>query len=64
MRLNPDELAAVQALAEEQDVPASTLVRGWIVRQLAAEQAGTADTTAMLDRLETDVRVLRKLVAS
>lgn len=64
LRLNPDELAAVQALAEEQDVPASTLVRGWIVRQLAAEQAGTADTTAMLDRLETDVRVLRKLVAS
>lgn len=64
LRLNPDELAAVQALAEDQGVPASTLVRGWIVRQLAAEQAGGADTAAMLDRLETDVRVLRRLVAS
>jgi hypothetical protein len=64
LRLNPDELAAVQALAEDQGVPASTLVRGWIVRQLAAEHAGAADTAAMLDRLETDVRVLRKLVAS
>ena len=64
LRLSPDELAALQALAEDQGVPASTLVRGWIVRQLAAEHAGGADTTAMLDRLETDVRVLRKLVAS
>jgi hypothetical protein len=64
LRLQPDELAAVQALAEDQGVPASTLVRGWIVRQLAAEHAGAADTAAMLDRLETDVRVLRKLVAS
>ncbi len=64
LRLNPDELAAVQALADDQGVPASTLVRGWIVRQLAAEHAGATDTAAMLDRLETDVRVLRKLVAS
>lgn len=64
LRLNPDELAAVQALAEDQGVPASTLVRGWIARQLAAEQAGAADAAAMLDRLETDVRVLRRLVAS
>ena len=39
LRLNPDELAAMQALAEDKGVPASTLVRGWIVRQLAAEQA-------------------------
>jgi hypothetical protein len=64
LRLNPDELAAVQALAEGQCVPASTLVRGWIVRQLAAEQAGAADVAALLDRLETDVRVLRRLVSS
>jgi hypothetical protein len=64
LRLNPDELGAVQALAEEQGVPASTLVRGWIVRQLAAERVGAADTDAALDRLETDVRALRKLLVS
>jgi hypothetical protein len=64
LRLNPDELAAVQALAEDQGVPASTLVRGWIVRQLAAERVGAADTDAALDRLETDVRALRKLLVS
>jgi hypothetical protein len=64
LRLNPDELAAVQAMAEDQGVPASTLVRGWIVRQLAAEHVGATNTAALLDRLETDVRVLRKLIAS
>ena len=64
LRLNPDELAAVQALAESQGVPASTLARGWIVQRLAVESTGPDDTAAMLDRLETDVRVLRKLLAS
>jgi hypothetical protein len=64
LRLNPEELAAVQALAEAQGVPASTLARAWIVQRLAAENTGPNDTATMLDRLETDVRVLRKLVAS
>jgi hypothetical protein len=48
----------VQALAEEQGVPASTQSRGWVVRQLGAEHADNADTAAMLDRLETDVRLV------
>jgi hypothetical protein len=64
LRLNRYELAAVQALAEDQGVPASTLVRGWIVRQLAAEQTGSADAATLLDRLEADVRVLRRLLSS
>jgi transposase-like protein len=64
LRLNPDEIAAVHALAETHDVAASTLVRGWILQRLAAERNHPDDTAAMLDRLESDVRVLRKLVAS
>lgn len=64
LRLNPDELASVQALAEDQGVPASTLVRGWIVRRLAAERTAPTDTAAVVERLEADVRTLRKLVAS
>ena len=64
LRLNPDELAAVQAAAEDRDIPASTLVRGWIVRQLAAERGAPTDTAAVVERLEADVRTLRKLVAS
>lgn len=64
LRLNPDELAAVQALALERDVPASALVRGWIMQQLGAERRAPTDTAAVVDRLEADVRTLRKLVAS
>ena len=46
LRLNPDELAAVERLADVRDIPAATLVRGWIVRQLAAERATPTDATA------------------
>mgnify|MGYP004702316357 CR=1 FL=1 len=64
LRLNPDELAELQAVAEARGVPASTLVRGWILQRLTAERTTPNDTTLMLDRLENDVRVLRKLVAT
>lgn len=64
LRLNPEELAALQDYAQAQGVPASTIARGWIVARLAAESNGPDDTATMLDRLETDVRTLRKLVAS
>jgi hypothetical protein len=64
LRLNPDELAAVQELAQDRDVPASALVRGWIVQRLAAERSAPTDAAAVVDRLEADVRTLRKLVAS
>jgi hypothetical protein len=64
LRLNPEEMAAVQQLAAERDVPASTLVRGWIVQRLAAASAAPTDTAAVVARLEDDVRTLRRLVAS
>jgi hypothetical protein len=64
LRLNPEELAEVQAVADDRGVPASTLVRGWIVRQLATERNAPTDTAAVVERLEADVRTLRKLVAS
>ena len=64
LRLNPDELAAVQELARERGVPASAVVRGWIVQRLAAERNAPTDTAAVVERLEADVRTLRKLVTS
>jgi len=64
LRLNPDELTAVQDLARESDIPASALVRGWIVQRLAAERSAPTDTATVVDRLEADVRTLRKLVGS
>lgn len=64
LRLNPEELAELQALAADRGIPASTLARGWIVRQLAAEHNAPDDTTLVVERLEADVRTLRKLVTS
>jgi hypothetical protein len=40
------------------------LVRGWIMQRLAAERSAPTDTAAVVERLEADVRTLRKLVAS
>jgi len=39
LRLNPDELKAVQELARQREVPASALVRGWILQRLATRRA-------------------------
>lgn len=64
LRLNPDELTAVQDLANERDVPASALVRGWIVQRIEAERNAPTDTAAVVARLEADVRTLRKLVTA
>ncbi|MBO0880984.1 MAG: hypothetical protein J2P17_11700 [Mycobacterium sp.] len=64
LRLKPDELAAVQQIADERGVPASTVVRGWIARQLEAERNAPTDTAAVVERLEADVRTLRALIAS
>ncbi len=36
IRLDPDEVAALHARAEETGLPASTLARSWIVEQLRA----------------------------
>lgn len=48
VRLNPDEVAAVQRLAEAAGLPASTLVRSWIVERLHDEQGGHGDAGAEL----------------
>jgi hypothetical protein len=64
LRLNPDELTALHELAREREVPASALVRGWIMQHVAAEHNAPSTTAAALERLEADVRALRNLVAS
>jgi len=43
VRLTPDEVAAVQAAADRAGLPASTLVRSWIVERAGAENTGDAD---------------------
>ena len=63
LRLNPDELAAVQRLAAERDVPASALVRGWIVQRIAVEGSADREAASVVQRLEADVHRLRELIA-
>jgi hypothetical protein len=53
----------LQELASERNVPASALVRGWIVQRLAAERSAPTDAAAAVERLEADVATLRKLVS-
>lgn len=48
VRLNPDELAAVQDLAEAAGLPASTLVRSWIIDRIRAERGEIGDAEAEL----------------
>ncbi len=64
VRLNPDELADLRDAAQRRGIPPSTLVRGWVVREIAAEKSDPADAARVVDRLEDDVRALRRLVAS
>jgi len=44
VRLSPDEVAAVQLAAERADLPASTLVRSWIVERARNEGLSPAES--------------------
>lgn len=48
IRLNPDEVAALQAISDAAGVPGSTLARSWIVERIQEEQAGLSDAEAEL----------------
>ena len=43
IRLNPDEVVDLQALADAADLPASTLARSWIVERIREERAELSD---------------------
>ena len=61
VRLAPDDVAAIEALAGKLDVPISALVRGWILDALAAKREESVATA--LDRVTADIQRLRELVA-
>ncbi|MGH3769271.1 MAG: hypothetical protein ACRDTX_29680, partial [Pseudonocardiaceae bacterium] len=62
IRLNPDEFEALSRHAEQLDLPASTLVRSWILTQLRAD----SDTSpvATVDRIAREVEQLRRRLVS
>src|ERR1700722_18257652 len=48
IRLNPDEVAALQSIADAAGVPGSTLARSWIVERIQEENAGLSDAEVEL----------------
>lgn len=60
IRLNPDEVAALQRLADTEGVPASTLARAWIVERLRDEQEELGDAEAELRAARRHLAHLQK----
>ncbi len=59
-RVSPENLAAIEDLAGQLDVPVSALLRGWILAGLNARKDETVQTA--IERLSADVQRLRELV--
>jgi hypothetical protein len=60
VRLNPDEVAALESIARTHGVPASTLARGYITQGIAADTDD--DVAAAIMRLERDVLDVKRHV--
>lgn len=60
MRLNDDEFAALARVAEERGVPASTLARDLLLRELSDT---SADPRSLLARIRSDLDELAARVA-
>jgi hypothetical protein len=59
VRLTPEQTRAIQHIAEEAGVPASALVRDWVLQGLEAEQhAESVDT--LVEVITRDVARLRR----
>ncbi|MGH3925988.1 MAG: hypothetical protein ACRDSN_03475 [Pseudonocardiaceae bacterium] len=58
IRLNPDEFDALTRHADELELPASTLVRSWILTHLKGDTE--TSPAATVDRIARDVEQLRR----
>lgn len=58
IRLNPDEFDALTRRADELELPASTLVRSWILTHLKGDNE--TSPAATVDRIARDVEQLRR----
>lgn len=62
VRLTPEQTKEIQRVADEAGIPASALVRDWVVEGLAAE-SGTGTLDSLVDALSRDVDKIRRRVA-
>jgi len=63
IRLNPDEVAAVQDIADAAQLPASTLVRSWIVERVRSERGEISDAEAELHAAQVHLNQLQRHLA-
>lgn len=61
VRLTSEDVAAIDQLATAMNMPASTLIRGWIRQGLAAKNETTI--ASAIDQIAADIQRLRELVA-
>ena len=62
IRLAPEQIEQIEQIATDAGVPASGLVREWVLHALAAEQSGGATVASVVQRLSNDVAELRRVV--
>jgi hypothetical protein len=58
IRLTPEQTEEIQRIAANAGVPATGLVRGWVLQGLAAEREGSVEQT--VEALSRDVARLRR----
>lgn len=56
VRLNPEEVAGLQDLADQAGLPASTLVRSWIIDRIRSAGASPDIRKLIHDEVQTAVR--------
>jgi Ribbon-helix-helix protein, copG family len=60
IRLDPNDLAAIEAIARKMDVPVSALIRGWVLRGMT--EHGDGSLSNMVERLRVDIDRLQELL--
>jgi len=60
IRLNADEVAALQSLADTAGVPGSTLARSFIIERIREEQTGLSEAEAELRAAQRHLAHLRQ----
>jgi len=63
IRFNVEEVAAIQELAAAASLPASTLVRSWIVERIKSEQGETGDVETELQAIQFHLSHLQHQIA-
>jgi len=62
IRLAAEQIEQIEQIAAGAGVPASGLVRDWVLQALAAARSGDTTVAAVVERLSNDVAELRRVV--